>query len=94
MRARVRLKSMGECLLDRRLQWFGHLKRMEENAWSTKYRTFKVSGSFLRGRPKKTWNGAISNDMKERKVNQDITKDRNASKSLIRNRSTHARMEK
>ena len=27
---------------------------MEESAWSSKCRTFKVSGSFLRGRLKKT----------------------------------------
>ena len=28
------------------LQWFGYLERMKENNWSSKYRTFKVSGSF------------------------------------------------
>lgn len=28
---------------DRRLQWFGHLKRMEENAWSSASRELVVS---------------------------------------------------
>ena len=29
--------------MDRRLQWFGYLEKMEESAWSSKCRTFKVS---------------------------------------------------
>ena len=66
---------------------------MEEKAWSSKYRTFKVSSSLPRGRPKKTWNGAIRSDMKERKVNKDIAKDRKASKSFIKNRPTHGSTE-
>ena len=38
---------MRRYLLDRRLQWFGHLERMEENGWLSKHRTFKISGSLL-----------------------------------------------
>ena len=34
LRTRPKLKSMRECLQDRRLQWFGHLETLEENAWS------------------------------------------------------------
>ena len=30
LRTRTRLKSTRECLRNRRLQWFGHLKTMEE----------------------------------------------------------------
>ena len=40
-------KSLMRCLPDRGLQWFGHLVRMEENAFCSKCRIFKVSGSFL-----------------------------------------------
>ena len=31
---------MGECLENRRLQWFAHLERMEENAWLSRIRKF------------------------------------------------------
>ena len=41
--SRIKLKSIRECLQDKRLKWFGHLERMEENA--SKRRAFKVSGS-------------------------------------------------
>ena len=40
---RQKLKSMREFLQDRRLQRFGHLKRMEESAQSSTCRTCKVA---------------------------------------------------
>ena len=57
---------------------------MEENAWASKRRTFKISDSFSRRR-------RISS-LKERKVNKGEAKGRNASKSFI-NRPTHANIE-
>ena len=71
----------------------GQLERMEESVWSGKCRTFKVSSSFPGGQPRKTWNEVIRSDMKERKINKEIAKDRNAWKTFIRNRPTHAGME-
>ena len=53
LRTRLKLKSMRECLQNRRLQWFGHLETIE-SLWSSKCRTFKLRGSFSRGRPRKT----------------------------------------
>ena len=46
LRSSLKLKNMGECLQTRRLQWLGHLERMEGSAWSSKYRSSKASGSF------------------------------------------------
>ena len=48
LKTRLKLKSRGECLQDTRLQWFGDLERMDDSAWSSKCRTFKVSGDFPR----------------------------------------------
>ena len=63
------------------------MERIEESAWS-KCRTFKVTSSFLRERPRKTWNQIIRIDLKERKV----SKDRNAWNFFVRNRAIHASM--
>ena len=76
-------KSLMRCLPDRGLQWFGHLVRMEESALSSKCRIFKVSDSFLTGRPRNTWNEVITRNLKERKVSNDLAKDRNAWNSFI-----------
>ena len=59
LRSRLKLKNMRECLHERRMQWFGQLKGVIESAWSSKCRTFKVSSSFPRGQPRKTWNEVI-----------------------------------
>ena len=74
LRSRLKLKKMREFSQDR---GFGHLERTEQNAWSSKCRTFKARGSFPRGRARKTWNEIIRSDLKERKVRKDIAKDRN-----------------
>ena len=77
LRTRLKLKSMRKCLQDRRLQWFGHLERLEGNAWSSKCRAFKVSGNLPR-----VWQGicskVIRSDLKERKFAKDVAKDKNA----------------
>ena len=84
-------ESMSKWFQDRVLQWFGHLERGEETTWSSKCRTFKVSGSFYRRQPWKTWNLLIRSNLKE-KVNKDIAKDRYAWKSFSKNRPTHSSM--
>ena len=65
---------------------------MEESAWCNKCRNFKVSGSFLRGRPSKTWNEVIRSGPRERN-SAKTTKNRNNRKPSIRKRPTHASME-
>ena len=57
---------------------FRHLGRIEEDNWCSKYRTFKVSGSFPRGRPQKTQNEVIRSDFKD----QQVIKDRGKNKCL------------
>lgn len=70
LRTTLKMKSMKQCLQNRRLQWFGYLERTSENARSSKCRTFLVSGSFTRRRLKKTWNVVNKSDPKERKVSK------------------------
>ena len=53
----------------------GHEERMKESAWSSIYRTFKVSGSLPIGRSRKTWNEVIKSDPKEKKVSKNIAID-------------------
>ena len=64
---------------------------MEEVAWSSKFRTLKVSGSFPRERPR---NEVIKRDVKEKKISKNLVIDKNALKSSIRNRPAHKNMKK
>ena len=43
-----------------------------------KSRTIRVSGSFSKGQPSKTWKEVFGSNPKERKLSKDIAKDRSA----------------
>ena len=47
LRPRLKLKSIRQCLQDRRLEWFGCLEIMGENSWSIKHRTYKDSAEMI-----------------------------------------------
>ena len=53
LRASLKLFSMRERLQDKRLQWFGHVERMEKSTQSSKCKAFWIRGSFPRGQPRK-----------------------------------------
>lgn len=58
------------------LQWFDHLfRKIEEGAWSSKCRIFKVGGSLSRRLPRKTLSKVIRKNLKERKVSMDLAKE-------------------
>ena len=49
LRTRLKLKEYEGVLVFAGLYWFGHLERMKESPWSSKYRAVKISGSLPRG---------------------------------------------
>ena len=46
-------------------------------------RDIKVLGSRGRGRPKKTWEQCVENDMSEMRLNREMTEDRDLWRSAI-----------
>ena len=46
----------------RRVEYFSHLGRMEESAWSSKCRTFKVGARFFLRRPRRMWSDVIRSE--------------------------------
>ena len=82
LRKILHLDSIGSCMQNRRLRWFGHVERMDKNAWASRCRTIKVTGTTGRGRLKKTWEEVIRNDLKQKGVSRDLVKDRITWKSI------------
>ena len=66
LRGRLNLDSIGRCVQNRRLHWFGQIERMDESAWVSRCTAFVVAGSVGRGRQKKTW--IIRMHWRERRV--------------------------
>ena len=84
----MELKDTREYLYDRKLIWLGHPGKMKESMWSSKCRTFNVSGDFRREWPWKTWNEVIGSDLRESEVRKDLAKNENSWKSSIWNPQT------
>ena len=61
----LKLNSMREFLQNRSLKWLGYLEKEKESAWFSIYSTLKLSGSFSRERPRKSWNEVIKSDLKK-----------------------------
>ena len=81
-RGRLNLESIGRCVQNMRLCWFGHIERMDKSFWVSRCREVEVSDSDGRGRPKKTWEEVIKMDLGERRVSKGLARDRLAWKSI------------
>ena len=76
LRGRLNLESIGRCVQNKRLYWFGHTERMDKRLWVSRCTAVAVSGSVGRGRPKKTWVEVIRMDLRKRRVSKDRARDR------------------
>ena len=56
----------------RRLQWFGHVERMEEKRLPNEALHGHVEGKRSRGRQRKTWMDNVREDLKEKNI--DLTR--------------------
>ena len=54
----ISLEKIEEFLLEKRLRWFGHIRKMDDERVLVKAKSFVLDGS-KRGRMKKTWEQAI-----------------------------------
>ena len=66
-----------------RLRWFGHLEWNNVDDWVSKSRNIEVEGGRSRGRPRKTWQECINNDMKVKGPSKETAMDRVAWSNCI-----------
>ena len=76
LRERCGLESIGDSLQKRRLSWFGHVERMDNNNCVKRSRQFVVPGNRGRGRPQMTWDQVVSKDLFQRGIQPDLAQDR------------------
>ena len=78
----------------KRLRWFGHVVRMNNDNWVKMCMTLKVNGRRDPGSPQKTWEQVIASDLRELGVTRSLVQDRlNWRKTIVINSLTHASME-
>ena len=67
---RVGVDDLEEHLRQKRLRWFGHIVRRDEEVEIKKVFELKIEGQRERGRPVKQWIDVVEEDMKKRRVVQ------------------------
>ena len=74
--SRVEVDDLEEHLKQKRLRWFGHIVRRDEEMEMKKVFELKIEGQRNRGRPVKRWIDVVEEDMKKRGVVQQDAGDR------------------
>ena len=85
IRGTVKVLEVSKKVQERRLKWFGHVMRREDEYVCKRVMNMEVEGRRRRGRPKFRWKDSISNDMKEKGLREQDTHDRGRWRRLTRN---------
>ena len=85
IRGTVKVAEISSKMQERRLNWYGHVMRRDENYVGRKAMTMEVEGRRRRGRPKLRWKDKLREDMSEKGLVENQVADKNNWKRLARN---------
>jgi len=80
LRDRTGVEYVGNHLGETKLRWLGQLERMDETNLVKRVREERIPGHIKRGRPKKSWNEVVKEDMQKRGLCINDAQDRNKRK--------------
>ena len=75
LRTWVGIKPIVNVMRQRRLRWFGHIERRENNSWLKKVQNLAVDGH-RHGRPRKTWEHVIMEDLRVKGLRRKVAQNR------------------
>ena len=81
--ARLGIKSILEVMRQRRLRWFGHVERRDVDSWLQKVRNLEIAGKGRPGRPCKTWEQVVSEDLRVKGIRRELAQNRPEWRSAI-----------
>ena len=71
-RDRLCRESMSEVVLRSRLRWFGQVERMWSGSCVKRYINMNVNGRRARGRPRKTWDVLLRDNLRVRDLTRGV----------------------
>ena len=74
---------INEVMLKRRLRWFGHAERRDDTNWLKRIRKLEVNGMNGHGRPRKTWEQVIKEDLRVKGLRNEAAQNRAEWRSAI-----------
>ena len=76
LRAWVGIKPIVDVMRQGRLRWFGHIERREDNSWLKKVQNLAIDSQSGRGRPRKTWEHVIMEDLRVKGLRREVAQNR------------------
>lgn len=70
-------KNLLEYIEEKRLLWYGHVRRSDETRWINRVTNWSPIGRRKRGRPRKTWRDEVDQAMEKRGLQDGEWEDRN-----------------
>ena len=64
-------------ITERRLMWFGHVERREEDHYLKRVANMEIPGRRRRGRPKTRWRDSVRRDVEEVGLTSNVAQERN-----------------
>ena len=83
LRQKLGIEDIETVLRRNRLRWYGHIYRKLDDDWVKGSMNFVVEGRVPRGRPRKTWNEMIENDLRILGLQKEDACDRKEWRRLI-----------
>lgn len=88
LRKKMGLEGIVNVLRRRRLRWYGHVMRRDEDDWTKRAFHLKVDGRRPVGRPRKTWEQVISGDLRALDLRPSMVFERQEWRQAIRKQQT------
>jgi hypothetical protein len=76
-------KNILEVTEEKRLRWFGHVKRMPGNRLPLKILEWEPEGPRRKGRPKESWTDGVRRGMTNHGLTEEETRDRDRWRNLV-----------
>jgi hypothetical protein len=76
-------KNILEVTEEKRLRWFGHVKRMSGNRLPLKILEWEPEGKRRRGRPQERWIDGVRRSMTNHGLTEEDTRDRDRCRNLV-----------
>ena len=84
IRSNVKVERLGMKMRERRLRWYGHVMRRDQEYVGRKMMEMELPGKRRRGRPKRRFLDVVKEDMKEVGVKEMDIEDRKMWRMMIR----------
>jgi hypothetical protein len=76
-------KDILEVIEEKRLRWFGHVKRLPGNRLPRKILEWEPEGTRRRGRPKERWIDGVRRSVTNHGLTEEDTRDRDRWRNLV-----------